>query len=367
MSQTAFVTGATGLLGNNLVRLLSQKGWRVKALARSREKASRQLGGIANVEIVLGDMTDVAGFADSLVGSDVLFHTAAHFRDSYKGGDHWPMLHRINVSGTRALLQAAHAAGVRRMIHTSSIAVLDGPRGATMNETMLRALPEKDAYYRSKVMSDREVQAFLERHPDFSATFVLPGWMHGPGDVGPTQAGQTVMDFVNRKLPGIVPATFAFVDARDVALAQIAAAERGGRGERYLAAGRHMAIAELFDRLEALTGVPGPKRRIPAWQLYVIAGIAETIARISGKPALLSWATVQVMMQERERSRFDHSKSEAALGLTFRPVDETLRDEIAWFRANGFLAAGPSQTRADPGVGQPCPAHRGSVDGEAWS
>lgn len=346
--QTAFVTGSTGLLGNNLVWLLSARGWRVRALARSREKAERQLAGIAGVEIVVGDMADVGRFASALASVDALFHTAAHFRDSYKGGDHWPMLHRINVEGTRALLEAAYAAGVRRMVHTSSIAVLDGPRGAVMDETMTRKLPERDPYYRSKVMSDQEVFAFLEAHPDFHASFVLPGWMHGPGDVGPTQAGQTVMDFVQGKLPGIVPATFAFVDARDVALAQIAAAERGRRGERYLAAGRHMAIAELFQRLEAVTDIKGPTRKIPAALLYVIAAMSEIAARTTGKSALLSWATVRVMMQERDRSRFDHAKSQAELGVSFRPVEETLADEIAWFQANGLLpAAAASSARGE--------------------
>jgi len=338
-NQTAFVTGSTGLLGNNLVRLLSERGWKVKALARSREKAERQLAGIANVAIVVGDMNDVDGFAPKLGAVDVLFHTAAHFRDSYKGGNHWASLYKINVEGTRALLDAAYAQGVRSMVHTSSIAVLDGPRGETIDETMTRKLPEKDPYYRSKVMSDDVVFDFLRSHPDFFATFILPGWMHGPGDVGPTQAGQTVMDFVNGKLPGIVPATFAFVDARDVALAHIATAEKGRRGQRYLAAGRHMEIAELFNRLEAVSGVKGPTKKLPAALLYLIAGVSEIAARTTGKPALLSWATVSVMMQERERSRFDHSKSIRELGISFRPVEETLSDEIAWFRTNGLLPA----------------------------
>src|SRR5262249_33243664 len=148
------------------------------------------------------------------------------------------------------------------------IAVLDGPRGAVMNETMTRKLPEKDPYYRSKVMSDEEVFGFLRTHSDFHAALVLPGWMHGPGDAGPTQAGQTVMDFVQGKLPRIVPATFSFVDARDVALAQIAAADTGRRGERYLAAGRHMPITELYQQLEAITGVKAPTLKIPTALLY---------------------------------------------------------------------------------------------------
>lgn len=356
-TETAFVTGATGLLGNNLVRLLSERGWRVKALARSREKAERQLGGVANVEIVVGDMADVAGFAAALRGSDVLFHTAAHFRDSYKGGNHWDQLSAINVDGTRDLLEFAYAQGVRRMVHTSSIAVLDGPRGAVIDETMTRTLPEKDPYYRSKVLSDQQVFAFLDRQPDFHATFVLPGWMHGPGDIGPTQAGQTVIDFVSGKLPGVVPATFSFVDARDVALALLRAAEKGRRGERYLAAGRHMTFAALLESLQDVTGIAAPKRHIPLAVLYGLAAVSELAARLANKPALLSWAAVRVMRQERERSRFDHAKSRVELGITFRPVAETLADEIASLRANGLL--GDREPRpSSPGRAQERPVAR---------
>jgi dihydroflavonol-4-reductase len=345
---TAFVTGSTGLLGSNLVRLLAARGYEVRALARSRAKAARQLAGVQGLSVVEGDMADVRAFAPALCGCDVLFHTAAHFRDSYKGGNHREALQRINVVGTRDLIAAAHAEGVRRMVHTSSIAVLDGPRGAVMDETMLRREPERDDYYRSKMHADREVLAFLDAHPEMWATFVLPGWMNGPGDAGPTSAGQTVMDFVLGRLPGIVPGSVAFVDARDVAFAQLAAAERGRRGERYLAAGRHMTIAELLAALERVSGVRAPTRRIPVPMLYAVAGVSELLARTLGRPALLSLATVRIMLQEADRSRFSDAKSRRELGLAFRPVEETLTDAIAWFRAHGMLPDTASSAPAAP-------------------
>lgn len=336
--QTAFVTGSTGLLGNNLVRLLAGRGVRVKALARSREKAAKQFAGVP-VEIVEGDMLDVARFAPALAGCDALFHTAAHFRDSYKGGKHWDRLHAINVEGTGHLLKAAYAAGIRRAVHTSSVAVLNGPPGQLINETMERREADADDYYRSKILADCKVRAFLDGHPGMFVAMVLPGWMFGPGDVGPTSSGQVVMDFARRKLPGRIPGSFSVVDARDVAQHQIAALERGRSGERYLAAGRHMTMDDLFPLLAEASGVAAPTRRIPLTMLRALAAGSELYAGVTGRPALVSQASVKLLVQEADRSHYDHAKSERELGCTFRPAAETLADTVAWYRANGILPA----------------------------
>jgi dihydroflavonol-4-reductase len=335
--KSAFVTGATGLLGSNLVRALVERGVAVRALVRSRAKGDAQLADVAGVEIIEGDMTRVDGFAPLLEGSDVVFHTAAHFRDSYKGGNHRRRLVRVNVDGTRALLNAAYDAGVRKMIYTSSIAVLNGPKGASIDEAMLRAERDADDYYRSKILAEREVISFLREKLDMHGSLILPGWMHGPGDAGPTSAGQVVLDFVRGQLPGIVPASFSVVDARDVAAAMISAVEHGRRGERYLAAGRHMTMAELFKALERVSGVKAPTRRVPLPILFAIGTFGELAARATGRGALLSLATVRLMIREGDRSRFDHTKSERELGVRFRPVEETLADEISWYRAKEWL------------------------------
>jgi dihydroflavonol-4-reductase len=332
---TAFVTGATGLLGNNLVRILADRGIKVRALARSRAKAEKQFGSL-NVEVVSGDITDPTTFADGLSGMDVVFHTAAYFRDNYKGGKHWDQLYNTNVVGTAKLLECCYEAGVRRFVHTSSSAVLRGRPGEAVDETALRTEVEADDYQRSKILSDREVLRFLASHADFWAALVLPGWMHGPGDSGPTSAGQTVLDFLNKRLPGIPPGSFSFVDARDVAETMIQTAEQGRRGERYLAAGRTVTMDELFGELEKVSGIPAPKNRVPLAALYLLGAANELWARLTRRPVLISWAAVQLLSRDVGRHQFDHRKSEHELGVRFRDIQETLRDEIAWFKRNGL-------------------------------
>lgn len=335
--RTPFVTGATGLLGNNLVRELAARGYAVKALVRCRAKGEQQFHDVPGVELIIGDMACVEAFAASLQGCDTVFHTAAFFRDNYKGGKHWHKLMQINVSGTRDLLEHAYRAGIRRFVHTSSIAVLDGAPGTSINETCLRAEADADNYYRSKILADRVVLSFLDAHPRMHACMVLPGWVWGPGDRGPTSSGQLVNDVVKGKLPGLIPGSFSLVDARDVALALIAAGQFGRRAERYLAAGREMTMRQLVPFIGRIAGVKTPTRQLPLPVLYTLAAMQEIYARLTTKPILLSMATLRLMIREENRTRFDPRKSERELGLVFRPLERTLSDTIDWYRDHGWF------------------------------
>src|ERR1700682_777412 len=155
-----FVTGATGLLGSNLVRALRAEGHSVRALVRSKEKAQRQLVDTGS-ELVMGDMENVPGFVGALDGVEVVFHTAAYFREYYGAGDHWPKLEAINVRGTLALAEAARARGVKRLIDTSSSGTSglkpDGSPGD--EETPSAPLAKGNLYFKSKVLAGAELQA----------------------------------------------------------------------------------------------------------------------------------------------------------------------------------------------------------------
>ena len=151
-----FVTGATGLLGSSIVRILIDRNIKVKVLARSVEKAKKQFHSPL-VEIIEGDILNIKGFTAHLKGCDALFHCAAFFRDNYKGGKHWDELFNTNVKGTEQILEAAYAAGIRKAVYTSSIATLCGKEGKLIDETMQRSVEGSDNYYKSKILAEEKV------------------------------------------------------------------------------------------------------------------------------------------------------------------------------------------------------------------
>lgn len=326
-----FVTGATGLLGSNLVRQLIAEGHRVTALVRSRERAARIFAGL-DVRFVEGDLDHVAAFAPAIAGHDVVFHAAAYFREYYQPGDHWPTLKARNVDATMAILRAAEAHGVQKVIYASSSGIL-GARGdgrPADESTPPDELVYNNLYFRSKLVAEEQIADFLtsSRLP---VVLILPGWMFGPGDSAPTSSGQIVLDFLNRRLPMNIPGYGTPVDARDVANAMIRAVERGRSGERYIVGGDvAVPFGELMRLLERESGVPAPRFSAPFWFLLGYAWASETYGRLTGRPVLTTLDAIRTLRDPRPLAS---AKAIRELGATFRPLEETLRDEIAWFRA----------------------------------
>jgi len=330
----AFVTGATGLLGSNLVQTLLEHGHEVRGLVRSPEKAQRVFPG-GKVDLVTGNIHDVATFDAALAGCDALFHTAAYFREYYQPGDHKAMLEKINVQGTIDLLIAAEKHGIKKAVHISSAGVIGRkPDGSPGDEnTPPDELASSNLYFASKVQAELAIRRFLKER-SLPVTMVLPSWMWGPGDWAPTAAGKLVLDFMKQKLPGVVDGGCSVVDVRDVAQATISAAHLGRSGERYIVGGTYHDIADVLATLERVTGVPAPKRKIPyALSLAVGAG-AETWARLTSSTALVTRAGVR-LLHAKNAVRSDKAVRE--LSATFRPFEGTVRDEVGWFRSQHFL------------------------------
>jgi dihydroflavonol-4-reductase len=331
----AFVTGATGLLGSNLVHALLDQGHEVCGLVRSKEKALRVFPN-EKIDFVTGDMSDVASFAPSLAGCDVLFHTAAYFREYYQPGDHKGTLEKINVQGTVDLLIAAEKQGVKKPIHISSSGVIGRkPDGSAGEEN---SMPDDHAtsnlYFTSKIDTELAIKRFLKER-SLPVVMILPSWMWGPGDSGPTASGKLLLDFLNRKIPGIVDGGSSIVDARDVALATITAADRGKSGERYIVGGKYFDFAGVLATLERVTGVPAPTRKIPYALSLAVGAASQTWARLTGGKALVTLEGVRTIHGKNE---VDSTKAVRELSATFRPFEGTVRDEVEWFRSHGYTA-----------------------------
>jgi len=326
-----FVTGSTGLVGSNLVRLLLNQGHKVTALARNPEKALRQLGESPNLVIVKGDIEDNAGFAASMQGCDVLFHTAAYFREYFGNGDHWERLKRINVEGTIDLLTRAEQLGVKKVIYVSSSGVLDASSGQKVDEsTGSGPTQEENLYFKSKILAEQRIADWLKTH-HLPVVLILPTWIWGPGDAAPTTAGQMVLDFLNKKLPGVVEGSSSLVDSRDVAQAMLNAVEFGRSGERYIVANQKVTLSEIMVMLEKVSGVPAPKMYIPYFMALAVAFMSETMARLRGKDTLI---TVRGVRTLQDKSSFDASKAQRELKVTPRPLEQTLRDAVKWYVEN---------------------------------
>lgn len=327
----AFVTGSTGLLGNNLVRLLVDQGHEVKGLIRSPMKARRLLGDL-EVELVKGDMRLVTEFAPELDGCDAVFHTAAYFREYYQPGDHVRELEEINVHGTIELMTEANRHGVPTFIHVSSAGTIGlKPDGSPGDEkTPPSPVAESNLYFRSKVNGDAEIRAFQREH-DLRIVEILPGWMWGPGDAAPTAAGQMALDFLARKLPGIIDGGSSIVDARDVAAAMLAAVERGRPGQRYIVGGRYYTLERVLKGLERVSGVRGPRFKLPHALVMTVALLTETFGRMTSKEVLITREGVRTM---HAKLAVTSAKAERELGATFRKLNDTLRDVVRWYKQN---------------------------------
>lgn len=329
-----FVTGSTGLLGNNLVRQLLARGHAVTGLARSREKAARLFGDL-DVEIVVGDMRAIDGFVAALPGHDAIVHTAAYFREYYTPGDHAEALRAINVDATCELMRRADAARIPRFVHIGSSGAVgmhgDGRPGDEDTPPHRRQL--QNLYFRSKYEGDQEIRA-LTRELSLAVLEILPGWMWGPGDAAPTGAGKLALDIMAGALPAVPDGMAQVVDVRDVAAAIVAALEQPPPRDRYVVAGRPLGLREVTHAV-AIAADAKPPRVVPIWMALVFAHLSEWLARWRGGTPKVPVAGVRTFAHPH---RVSSARAERDLRVSFRPFDETARDAVAWFRRHALPA-----------------------------
>jgi dihydroflavonol-4-reductase len=326
-----FVTGSTGMVGNNLVRLLQQQGHSVRALVRSRQKAAQLIGDVPGVELITGDMDNVKAFAPALEGCDVLMHTAAYFREYAGSADDWQILEKINVKATLQLFEEAEQRGVQKVIYISSSGAIGRKNSDVPGDETDAPDPQmsfRNLYFKSKVIGEEELSRFLKNHK-IPVVMVNPSAIMGPGDAGPTAMGKLVQDVTNRKLPGLMAGGLSIVDARDVAQGMINAVERGKSGERYLLSGGFYTFGEICQTVEKVSSVKAPKTTLPFALMLNMARVFQFVSKLTGKPPL---ATVDNIRFINEKWQWSAAKAQRELGATFRPLEDTVRDTVNWYK-----------------------------------
>jgi dihydroflavonol-4-reductase len=326
---TVAVTGASGHVGGNLVRALLARGRGVRVLARRDRRAIAGL----DVEIVEGDLFDEAALARLVDGAGTVFHLAA--RISIVGAE-GGLVERTNVLGTRNIAAACLAAGVGRLVHASSIhAFCTSPNGEVVDETRALALDRRQMDYdRSKALGTLEVLAAVERGLD--AVIVHPSGIVGPCDFKVSRMGEVLLDLYHRRLPALIDGGYNWVDVRDVVAGLLAAEEKGRCGERYLLTGRWAHIAELAALVTMFTGRPTPRFATPLWLALPASYGSLLWGRLSRTTPKFTPKAVRSVAMHRYVS---HMKATDELGYNPRPLEETVRDTLAWFGEAGLLEA----------------------------
>ncbi len=325
----AFVTGGTGFIGGAVVRKLVEAGHTVRALVRPGAD-TRQLDGLP-VERIEGSLENAESLRRGMEGCDWVFHLAALYAF---WGYRWEDFDRTNVEGTRRVLEVAREMGVRRIVHTSSIAALGVRRDRLpATEDTPSTLEDKiGPYQRSKFLGQQVALEFARQ--GLPVVIVNPSTPVGVGDHKPTPTGQIIVDFLNGRMFGYVDTGLNIVDVEDVAAGHLLAAERGRVGECYILGGENLTLKQVLDLLAEVSGRPPVRLRIPHWVAQGWAHTDVALCRLGLRR--IPTATPEKVRLSRRSEWFSPAKAVRELGYTFAPAREALRKAVEWYRAHGY-------------------------------
>ena len=282
-------------------------------------------------ERVTGDLRQPETLRTAMQGCEMVFHVAADYRLWVPDADE---MYRANVEGTRALIQAAQAAGVRRVVYTSTVATMGFTvNGHPADEQSPVALADMiGPYKRSKFMAE---QVALEAgRKGVDVVVVNPTAPIGEQDIKPTPTGRIVVDFLKKKFPAYVDTGMNLVDVAEVAKGHLLAAEKARPGERYILGGENLTLKQVLDKLAAITGLPSPKVKLP-YAVALATGVVDTMftGKLLGREPRV---TLDAVRMGRKKMFASCAKAERELGWKITPVDDALRRAVDWFRNNGY-------------------------------
>jgi dihydroflavonol-4-reductase len=327
------VTGASGLIGSNLLPALLERGDEVRILLRPNARDDNLAG--LECDRATGDILDRRSVRRALRDVERVFHVAGTTSLRRPADE----VYRVNVDGTRIVLEECLRAGVRRVVYTSSVAAI-GPakRGSTADETQVFAAGAYGIPY-VNAKHEAEVQALRLAARGLPLVIVNPGFVFGRGDLHRSST-EIVRRFLRRQIPAYVDGALNIVDVRDVARGHVAADERGEPGERYILGNRNYTLDRLFADLGRVSGVEPPSLKLP---VAVALAVAEAQARLPGR--------AQITPAEVRASSlwwtYRNTKAKRELGWRPSPHEDTIEATVAWYRERD------SDRCARPGARQP--------------
>ncbi|OGN92515.1 MAG: epimerase [Chloroflexi bacterium RBG_13_48_10] len=329
------VTGATGHIGNVLVRLLKERGESVRAMIMPGEDPTPLIG--QDVEIIEADVLDYQSLLKAFNNIDVVYHLAGII-SILPGKDH--MLQAVNVIGTRNVIQAARTCGVRRLVYTSSIHALKRvPDGVLIDESVPFDIEHAlSSYDSSKASASLDVLNAVQMGMD--AVIVCPTGVIGPYDFRRSELGQLILDCVEQKPMFYVDGAYDFVDVRDVAQGLILAGDKGRCGESYILSGERIAVLDIIKIVQEILGRRLFKLKIPFSMARFTAKLTPLYYRLSHvKPRFTTYSLATIT----SNSFISHSKAHLELGYLPRPLRESLSDTVKWFIKNKHFSKNPSR------------------------
>jgi dihydroflavonol-4-reductase len=327
---TALVTGANGFLGSAVVRALLADGSAVRALVRSGSDR-RNLDGL-DVEVAVGDLTDCDSLRRAAAGCSLVFHVAADYR--LWVADPKPM-YRSNLDGSVNVLEAAAAAGAKRLVYTSSVAVLglNKDRTPADEDTPVTVEDMVGHYKRSKFLAEQAVRK-RGAEIEFPVVTVNPSTPIGPRDVKPTPTGRILLDAAAGRMPAFVDTGLNLVHVDDVAAGHLAAAKLGVPGERYILGGDDFTLERILRVVAEHVGRRASTIRLPHWSVYPLAVAAEALAMLTKREPRV---TLDGVRMSTKHMYFSSRKAQRDLKYRWRDPKLGVAEAVDWFKANDYF------------------------------
>ena len=323
------VTGATGHIGNVLVRKLYERGYQVVAFVLKNDNIDIFKG--LNIEYKYGDVNDIESLENAFLGADVVFHLAGIIEI---GNGNKAKMYKVNVEGTKNVVDVCKKVGVKKLVYTSSVhAIKEKPKGEVIEETNeFSSKFVKGTYAKTKAEATKYVLDAQDEKLDVIITH--PSGVIGPYEYKRSNLGQLIIDCYYKKMKAYLDGGYNFVDVRDVADGLVLALEKGRPGQCYILAGHYVSIKELMKYVEDITHVPAPKFKIARWFAYATGFLSEIYYKImKQKPLFTSYSVYTT----GTNSNFSIQKAQKELGYNPRPIKETMEDTINWLKEEGII------------------------------